>query len=66
MAGYYSEQVPAQYFRGVKVGVSIPLWQHTNTIKQAKSEMYGPDGDTIQNNELGKDELKHRPENGNH
>ena len=36
LAGYMREQVPSETFQGVKVGVSVPLWQNLNTVKQTK------------------------------
>lgn len=35
-AGYMREQVPSETFQGVKVGISVPLWQNLNTIKQSQ------------------------------
>lgn len=36
LAGYMREQIPSEVYQGVKVGVSVPLWQNANTVKQAK------------------------------
>ena len=38
-AGYYSESVVDQAFRGFRLGVSVPLWEQANTIKKANSEI---------------------------
>jgi hypothetical protein len=38
-AGYYSESVTDAAFRGFRVGVSVPLWEKTNTVNRAKSEV---------------------------
>jgi len=38
-AGYYSESVVDQAFRGFRLGVSVPLWENANTIKKANSEI---------------------------
>ena len=35
--GYMSEKVVGQRFQGVSVGVSIPLWENKNRVKQAKA-----------------------------
>ncbi|MDD4778677.1 MAG: TolC family protein [Fermentimonas sp.] len=35
-AGYMTEKVVGESYRGFIVGVSIPLWENTNRIKQAK------------------------------
>lgn len=44
-AGYVSEKVAAEHFQGVSVGVSIPLWENKNTVKQIKAQ-------TLANQEL--------------
>ncbi len=36
-AGYMSESVVGQEFKGVSVGLSIPLWGNKNTVKYAKA-----------------------------
>lgn len=36
LAGYMREQVPSEIFQGIKVGVSVPLWQNVNSVKQTK------------------------------
>ena len=36
-AGSMSEKVVGQRFQGVSVGVSIPLWENKNRVKQAKA-----------------------------
>ncbi len=38
-AGYYSESVAAEQFRGFQVGISVPLWEHANRIDLARSEV---------------------------
>ncbi|MDR2886976.1 MAG: TolC family protein [Bacteroidales bacterium] len=35
-AGYMSEKTAGEHFQGVSVGVSIPLWENKNRVKQAK------------------------------
>lgn len=37
-AGYMSEKVMSEHFQGITVGVSIPLWENKNTIKQIKAQ----------------------------
>ncbi|MDR1698320.1 MAG: TolC family protein [Prevotellaceae bacterium] len=37
-AGYMSEKVVGQHFQGITVGVSVPLWENKNQIKQAKAQ----------------------------
>lgn len=36
--GYMGEFVPGQEFQGVTFGISIPLWENKNRVKQAKAE----------------------------
>jgi len=36
-AGYMSETVVGEQFRGVAIGVSIPLWENKNKVKYAKA-----------------------------
>jgi outer membrane protein TolC len=38
-AGYTSEKVVGEWFQGVSVGVSIPLWENKNRVKQAKVQL---------------------------
>ncbi len=38
-AGYMSEKVVGEWYQGVSVGVSIPLWENKNQVKQAKAQL---------------------------
>ena len=38
-AGYMSEKVVGERFQGITVGVSIPLWENKNRVKQAKAQV---------------------------
>lgn len=38
-AGYFSEAVTAEAFRGFTVGISLPLWENTRTVKTAQSAL---------------------------
>jgi len=38
-AGYFSESVVDQAFRGFRVGFSVPLWENANTVNKAKTEV---------------------------
>jgi outer membrane protein TolC len=38
-AGYFSETVTDQAFRGFRLGVTVPLWENANTVNKAKSEV---------------------------
>lgn len=35
--GYMSEKVVGQQFRGITIGLSIPLWENKNSVKYAKA-----------------------------
>jgi outer membrane protein TolC len=36
-AGYMSEKVAGEHFQGITLGISIPLWENKNRVKQAKA-----------------------------
>jgi outer membrane protein TolC len=36
-AGYMSEKVVGQRYQGITLGISIPLWENKNRVKQAKA-----------------------------
>lgn len=36
-AGYMSEKLAGEHFQGISVGVSVPLWENKNRIKQSKA-----------------------------
>ena len=38
-AGYMSEKVVGQHFQGITAGVSIPLWENKNRVRQAKAQV---------------------------
>ena len=38
-AGYYSETVSNEAFRGFRLGLTVPLWEKANTVNKAKSEV---------------------------
>jgi len=37
--GYMSEKIVGEHFQGITVGVSIPLWENKNRLKQARSQI---------------------------
>ncbi len=37
-AGYMSEKLIDEHFQGITVGLSIPLWENKNTVKQIKAQ----------------------------
>ena len=56
-AGYYSESVLDQQFKGFQVGITVPLWENTNRIKRAKSDVVFAEADAdrfvlLQNREV--------------
>lgn len=36
-AGYSLERTLGQKYQGISVGISIPLWENKNRVKQAKA-----------------------------
>ena len=38
-AGYMSEKTTFEHFQGVMIGVSIPLWENKNTMRQIKTQI---------------------------
>lgn len=38
-AGYVDERILGQKLQGVTIGVSIPLWENKNSVKQAKADI---------------------------
>jgi len=38
-AGYASERILGEKLQGVVIGISIPLWENKNSVKQAKAEV---------------------------
>lgn len=38
-AGYMSEKTSGEHFRGLTLGVSVPLWSNRNRMKQARAEI---------------------------
>jgi len=37
--GYYSESIMEENFRGIRLGLSIPLWENANKVKHAEGEI---------------------------
>ncbi|MDR3134046.1 MAG: TolC family protein [Prevotellaceae bacterium] len=44
-AGYMSETVVGQQYRGLSVGISLPLWENKNRVKQAKAAVSAAEGE---------------------
>jgi hypothetical protein len=44
-AGYYSESVLDQQFKGFQLGISVPLWENANRVKRAKSDVVFAEAD---------------------
>jgi outer membrane protein, heavy metal efflux system len=36
--GYLSEKIVGEHFQGVTLGMSLPLWENKNTVKQARAQ----------------------------
>lgn len=36
-AGYMSEKVVGEHFQGITVGISVPLWENKNRVKEARA-----------------------------
>ncbi|MDR0582138.1 MAG: TolC family protein, partial [Prevotellaceae bacterium] len=43
-AGYMSERTAGQEYRGISVGISLPLWENKNKVKQAKAAVSAAEG----------------------
>jgi outer membrane protein TolC len=56
-AGYYSESVLAEQFKGFQVGISVPLWENSNRIKLAKTEVIFAEADADRMASLQQKEL---------
>ncbi|MEJ5962945.1 TolC family protein [Pedobacter immunditicola] len=56
-AGYRSQSILGQKYKGIHLGLSIPLWERKNTVKQKKLEQL-----TAENRLIGH-RLEHRQEN---
>lgn len=56
-AGYYSESVMDQQFRGFQVGITVPLWENANRIKMANSEVAFAQADAERYTSLRKKEI---------
>ena len=39
IAGYMNEKVVGEKFQGVTIGVSVPLWENKNKVKQAQAQV---------------------------
>jgi len=44
-AGYFSETVNASGYRGLKLGISLPLWEKARTVKKAKTDIMYADAE---------------------
>ncbi len=48
-AGYYSEILMGEAFRGVFVGFSVPLWENANRVKHARAEVAVAEAEAYRN-----------------
>lgn len=56
-AGYHSQSILGQKYQGIHVGLSIPLWERKNTVKQKKLEQLAAE------NRMTEHRLEHMQEN---
>ncbi|WP_316747049.1 TolC family protein [Pedobacter gandavensis] len=56
-AGYHSQSILGQKYQGIHVGLSIPLWEKKNTVKQKKLEQL------VAENRMTDHRLEHMQEN---
>ncbi len=49
-AGYYSETVLGVKFKGFQLGLTVPLWENSNSIKNAKSGVVFAEADAVRFN----------------
>jgi outer membrane protein TolC len=61
-AGYYSESLMDVKFKGFQVGITVPLWENSNRIKQAKSEISFAQQDAQRFTNLQQREVKQKLE----
>ncbi len=50
-AGYMSEKLVGEHFQGVTVGVSVPLWENKNRVKEAKAQVRAAES-TLEDNKV--------------
>lgn len=65
-AGYMSELTKAEKFRGVTVGISIPLWKNRNNVARAKAQQVLAEAETAElasQLESQRNELKSKADN---
>jgi len=56
-AGYHSQSILGQKYQGIHLGVSIPLWERKNTVRQKKLEQLSAQ------DRMADHRLEHRQEN---
>jgi len=59
-AGYYSETILDQKLKGFQVGITVPLWENSNRIKQAKSEISFAESDAQRFTYIQKKEIQQK------
>ncbi len=57
-AGYMSEKVLGERYQGISVGVSIPLWENKNRVKQAKAAVSAAESREIDSKQQFYDQLQ--------
>lgn len=64
-AGYYSEKILDANLRGIKAGITIPLWGNARAVKSAKAEQVYAKTDAERYWQIQKNELKNMYEQRN-
>ena len=57
-AGYMSEKIIGQDYKGFTLGMSIPLWENKNTVKYAKANKLAMENTALENQNQIYNELK--------
>ncbi len=59
-AGYFSESVTDEAFRGFRLGITVPLWENANTVKQAHAEVAHAEAELDQYNSQQEKEIRQK------
>lgn len=59
-AGYYSETILETKLKGFQIGITVPLWENSNRIKQAKSEISFAESDAHRFIHIQQKEIKQK------
>ncbi len=50
-AGYHDERILGEKLQGIAIGISIPLWENKNTVKQARADVVSGES-SLEDNKL--------------